>query len=292
MPFRLLFAENGYVHVCGHRGNSMNAPENTLPALESARRQGASVCEIDIVLSRDGEIVLCHDELLDRTTDGKGKVGDHDLATLKMLDAGAWFSAEFGGIRIPTLTEAIEAARALGLGLVIEIKERRRIEEIIARLGEVLNSTQALEDVILLSFDHPSLLRAKEAIPGARAEIITHARHVDIVAVARAACADSISIELDMLHAGDALALAEAGVGIRCHLPQPAWLARHEAYGLDPTRELVTAFRGGAITSISGDDVGFLREFLTARGLPAPPPAAHRQKPFSKARGGGLSTRA
>ena len=57
MPFRLLFAENGYVHVCGHRGNSMNAPENTLPALESARRQGASTCEIDIVLSRDGEIV-------------------------------------------------------------------------------------------------------------------------------------------------------------------------------------------------------------------------------------------
>jgi glycerophosphoryl diester phosphodiesterase len=48
MPFRLLFAENGYVHVCGHRGNSMNAPENTLPALESARRQGASACEIDI----------------------------------------------------------------------------------------------------------------------------------------------------------------------------------------------------------------------------------------------------
>jgi glycerophosphoryl diester phosphodiesterase len=271
MPFRLLFAENGYVHVCGHRGNSMNAPENTLRALESARRQGASACEIDIVLSRDGEIVLSHDELLDRTTDGKGKVGDHDLAALKTLDAGAWFSPEFAGTRIPTLTETIELATDLGLGLVVEIKERRRVEEIIARLGEVLDATQALEEVVLLSFDHPSLLRAKEGIPGARTEIITHARHVDIVAVARAAYADSISIELDMLHAGDALALADAGIGIRCHLPPPEWLARHEANGFDPTAELTRALKSGAVTSVSGDDVSFLRELLVARGLPAPP---------------------
>ena len=221
MPFRLLFAENGYVHVCGHRGNSMNAPENTLPALESARRQGASTCEIDIVLSRDGEIVLCHDEVLDRTTDGKGKVGDHDLAALKMLDAGAWFAPEFAGTRIPTLAETIAAARALGLGLVVEIKERRRVQEMIARLGEVLDATQALEDVVLLSFDHPSLLLA--------------------------------------------------GIGIRCHLPPPDWLACHEAYGCDPTAELAFALKSGAITSISGDDVSFLREFLVARGLPVPP---------------------
>jgi glycerophosphoryl diester phosphodiesterase len=270
MPFRLLFAENGYVHVCGHRGNSLNAPENTLPALESARRQGASACEIDIVLSRDGEIVLSHDELLDRTTDGKGPIGDHDIAALKTLDAGAWFAAEFAGTRIPTLTETIDLARALGLGLVIEIKERRRVDEAIARLGAVLDATRALADVVLLSFDHPSLLRAKERIPGARTEIITHARHVDIVAVARAACADSISIELDMLQADDARALAEAGIGIRCHLPRPAWLARQETYGLDPMGELVTALRYGAITSVSGDDVSFLREFLVVRGLPVP----------------------
>ena len=271
MPFRLLFAENGYVHVCGHRGNSLKAPENTLPALESARRQGASACEIDIVLSREGEIVLSHDELLDRTTDGKGPIGDHDVPALKTLDAGAWFSPEFAGTRIPTLAETIELARALGLGLVIEIKERRRLDEAIARLGAVLDAMQAVEDVVLLSFDHPSLLRVKERIPGARIEIITHARHVDIVAVARAAAADSISIELDMLQADDARALAAAGIGIRCHLPRPAWLAHQETYGLDPTAELVTALGHGAISSLSGDDVSFLREFLLRHGLPTPP---------------------
>src|ERR671919_25605 len=271
MPFRLLFAENGYVHICGHRGDSVNAPENTLPALESALRQGASVCEIDIVLSRDGEIVLSHDELLDRTTDGQGPVGEHDLEALKALDAGAWFAPEFTRTRLPTLTETLELARAVGLGLVVEIKERRRVEEIIARLGQVLEAARALDEVVVLSFDHPSLLRVKERIPGARTEIITHARHVDIVAVARAAHADSISIELDMLHADDALALAGAGIGIRCHLPPPDWLARHEAYGLSPAAELVRALQGGAITSLSGDDVGFLRGLLAAHGIPAPP---------------------
>jgi glycerophosphoryl diester phosphodiesterase len=271
MPFRLLFAENGYVHVCGHRGNSMHAPENTLPALESARRLGASACEIDIMLSRDGEIVLSHDELLDRTTDGQGPVGEHDLAELKTFDAGAWFSPAFAGTRIPTLAETVELARASGLGLVVEIKERRRVDQILARLREVLDATGALEDVVLLSFDHPSLLRAKERIPGIRTEIITHARHVDIVALARAARADSISIELDMLHVEDALALAAAAIGIRCHLPAPAWLAQHGAHGLDPTAGLVSALREGAISSLSGDDVAFLRDFLGRRGVPAPP---------------------
>lgn len=271
MPFRLRFAENGYVHVCGHRGDSMSAPENTLPALERARRQGASVCEVDIVLSRDGEIVLSHDELLDRTTDGKGPVGDRDLAALKALDAGAWFAPEFAGTRIPTLTETLERSRSLGLGLVVEIKERRRVDDIIARLREVLEATRALDEVVVLSFDHPSLLRVKERIPGIRTEIITHARHVDIVAVAHAARADSVSVELDTLQAGDALALVEAGIGTRCHLPPPDWLGRHEAYGLEPTTELARSLKRGAITSLSGDDVSFLRGLLAAHRIPMPP---------------------
>jgi glycerophosphoryl diester phosphodiesterase len=271
MPFRLRFAENGYVHICGHRGNSLCAPENTLPALESARREGASACEIDVVLSRDGEAVLSHDELLERTTDGAGPVGDLDLAALKALDAGAWFAPEFAGTRIPTLSETIELARTLDLGLVVEIKERRRVDQMIERLGQVIEAARAENEVVVLSFDHPSLLRVKERIPGARIEIITHARHVDIVAVARGARAESVSIELDMLHAGDARALAEAGIGIRCHLPPPDWLRRHEAHGLEPTAELVRALEAGAITTLSGDDVGFLRGLLAAHDIPGPP---------------------
>jgi glycerophosphoryl diester phosphodiesterase len=134
----------------------------------------------------------------------------------------------------------------------------------------VLETTRAVGDVVVISFDHRSLLRVKERIPDARTEIITHARHVDMLAVARVAQADSVSIELDMLVAEDAVALAEAGIGIRCHLPRPAWLAQHEAYGLDPTGELRAALRSGGITTVSGDDVGFLREFLAQHAVPVP----------------------
>jgi hypothetical protein len=169
------------------------------------------------------------------------------------------------------LSETLELARTWGLGLVVEIKERRRVDQMIDRLGRAIEAARAQDEVVVLSFDHPSLLRVKERIPGARTEIITHARHVDIVAVGRAARADSISIELDMPHAGDALALAETGIGIRCHLPRPDWLRRHEAHGLDPTAELVRALGGGTITTLSGDDVSLLRHLLAANDIPLPP---------------------
>lgn len=124
---------------------------------------------------------------------------------------------------------------------MVEIEERRRVDETLARLREVHECAQALEDIVLLSFDHSSMLRVKECIPRVRREIITHARHVDILAVARAACADSSSVELDMLPADNALALAGAGIGIRCHLPPSSWSERQEAYGLDPAGEFVRA---------------------------------------------------
>ena len=107
MPYRPLAAEAGRVHVCAHRGHSIAAPENTLPALIAAAEHGATCCEIDVVLTRDDEIVLLHDEILDRTTDGRGRVADYDLAALRELDAGAWFDPRFAGTRVPTLAEAL-----------------------------------------------------------------------------------------------------------------------------------------------------------------------------------------
>jgi glycerophosphoryl diester phosphodiesterase len=83
------------------------APENTLPALVAAAERGATVCEIDVVLTRDEEIVLMHDEVPDRTTNGRGLVADYDLAALRRLDAGSWFDTSFAGTPVPTLAEAL-----------------------------------------------------------------------------------------------------------------------------------------------------------------------------------------
>lgn len=95
--------------ICAHRGASGTHPENTLPALEEAVRLGAHMVELDLALTRDGEIVLMHDTTVNRTTNGKGRVLDFSLAELKQLDAGTWKHPRFAGARVPTLAEALAA---------------------------------------------------------------------------------------------------------------------------------------------------------------------------------------
>jgi glycerophosphoryl diester phosphodiesterase len=109
------------VLVVAHRGASAYAPENTLPAFELACAQGADTLELDVHLSRDGEVVVLHDERVDRTTDGSGAVRSLTLAHIRSLDAGRWFGRAWQGTRIPTLREVLEtfASRAL---LDIEVK--------------------------------------------------------------------------------------------------------------------------------------------------------------------------
>lgn len=100
----------------GHRGYSAAYPENTLVAVEAAYQGGADIVEIDLLKSSDGEVVIFHDNTLDRTTNGSGAVAGHTLAQLKDLDAGSWFSSAFVGEPIPTLQEALQLQQQLGQG--------------------------------------------------------------------------------------------------------------------------------------------------------------------------------
>jgi glycerophosphoryl diester phosphodiesterase len=108
--------------LIAHRGASAQAPENTLVAIRLAAAMGATWVEVDVKLSRDGVCILMHDDLLGRTTNGRGEVAQYDLDELKALDAGSWFSRRFVGERIPTLVEALELCLELGLELNLEIK--------------------------------------------------------------------------------------------------------------------------------------------------------------------------
>ncbi len=133
-PLALIRATSGMAAACvadwvppviGHRGAAAHAPENTLAGLRRARALGCRWVEFDVRLTGDGELVLLHDERLERTTNGRGKIQAQSLAMIRRCDAGGWFGPSFAGETVPTLAEAIEALAELGLGANIEIKAAR-----------------------------------------------------------------------------------------------------------------------------------------------------------------------
>ena len=108
--------------IIGHRGAAAHAPENTLAGIRRAAELGAQCVEIDAKLSADGRCIVFHDNTLERTTNGRGRVAAASFAEIRGLDAGGWFNGAFRGERVPTLDEAIAEAVFLGLRLDIEIK--------------------------------------------------------------------------------------------------------------------------------------------------------------------------
>ena len=140
--------------VIAHRGASSYAPENTFAAFDLALDLGARHLELDVQQSSDGHLVIIHDDLLDRTTNGHGPVGQHTLAELQALDAGAWFDPKFTGERIPTLDAVLHryAGRA---HLHLEIKGKSAgLSERTADRIRALNWTQA---VTMTSFQKDKL---------------------------------------------------------------------------------------------------------------------------------------
>lgn len=123
------------VAFVAHRGGIVAGyPENTLAAFRQAIKHGAEVIEVDLRGTKDGAIVILHDETLDRTTHVKGKVTDYTLAELKKLDAG-------GGERIPTYEEVLQLVAGTGVKLLLDIKESPLLDKRkVARLTDKYNA--------------------------------------------------------------------------------------------------------------------------------------------------------
>jgi glycerophosphoryl diester phosphodiesterase len=262
MTFSFLAREAGHVHLCGHRGYSLDYPENTLPALQAAKAAGATTVEVDVVLTADGEPIVLHDLSVDRTTNGRGFAADLTLEQVRRLDAGIRFDPAFAGTRIPTVAEALDWAKMENMGIGFEIKEAERPDLAIDRVAALLKGTGTLDRVIVISFDHATLKGAVERHPNLRTEAITHARHADIVGVLKSCHAKSVSIELDMFRVEDAKVLHDAGFSNRLSMPRPDVLARYWRGGRDPLPAIVQWIADGHVDSISGDDVPFLARLL------------------------------
>ncbi len=108
--------------LIGHRGAAATAPENTQAGFRRAATEGAAWVELDVQLSRDGIPVVFHDDTLERTSNGHGRLIETHSRDLAGLDAGSWFGAAFAGEAIPTLEQALGVIAEQGLGVNIEIK--------------------------------------------------------------------------------------------------------------------------------------------------------------------------
>lgn len=148
------------IKVWAHRGASAYAPENTMAAFEMALEMGADAIELDVQMSRDGYLVVVHDPVLERTTDGQGFVKDYTLQELQRFDAGAWFNERFRGERIPTLADVFELVRGRAM-LNVEFKlmpiRYPGIQEALLKL--IRDTGFPMDDLVVSSFEHPSLLR-------------------------------------------------------------------------------------------------------------------------------------
>lgn len=164
------------IKVLAHRGASAYAPENTMAAFEMALEMGADAIELDVQMSRDGYLVVVHDPVLERTTDGQGFVKDYTLKELQRLDAGAWFNERFRGERIPTLADVFELVRGKAL-LNVEFKlmpvRYPGIQEALLKL--IGDTGFPIDDLVVSSFEHRSLLRLQSLEPRlAIAPLFTH----------------------------------------------------------------------------------------------------------------------
>lgn len=118
--------------IIAHRGASAFAPENTLAAFTKAFDMGFKWIEFDVMLTSDSVPIIIHDETLDRTTNAKGDVGDHDYSYLANLDAGSWFNPMFAGERIPSLQQVIQFLLNTKMCANVEIKPLPGQDEITA----------------------------------------------------------------------------------------------------------------------------------------------------------------
>lgn len=155
--------------IIAHRGASGHAPENTLSAFTLAAEMGADGIELDVHLTKDGQVVVLHNDTVDATTDGQGSVSQMPLHKLKTLDAGGWYDARYVDERIPTLAEVFETMGPrllinveikIGRNRIDQAKRHGQLETEVVRLIENYD----LSHRVLVSSFSPFVLRRVHAL--------------------------------------------------------------------------------------------------------------------------------
>ncbi len=156
-----------------HRGGLAYAPENTLAAFRSAIDQGVDWLEFDVQMTKDGALVVIHDETVDRTTNGTGAVRDLSLEQIHSLDAGQ-------GEKVPTFQEVVELAKRRGARILPETKSAHLYPGIEEKMLEELDHADYLDHTVIQSFEAGSLEKLHQLNPDARLCALYGLWHFDL----------------------------------------------------------------------------------------------------------------
>ena len=162
--------------IVGHRGVAGTHPENTKVSIEQAANLGLKWVEVDIQVTLDDQLVVCHDHTLERCSDGKGRVDEHTLAELRLLDFGRWKSEQFTGEKILTLTELLSLVEDHNLSVNLEIKvdSKHQAPHVVDLLHtELIRSTLDTDRILLSSFSHQVVTEMAHHLPRYRVGVIT-----------------------------------------------------------------------------------------------------------------------
>ncbi|MEE8508745.1 MAG: glycerophosphodiester phosphodiesterase [Myxococcota bacterium] len=255
--------------VLGHRGAAGTAPENTLLSFERGLALGADIVESDVHLTRDGIPVLIHDDAVDRTTDGSGRVADFDLAALGQLDAGYRFSLDDGEsfpfrgqkLRIPTLDEAFATFPRARFNLELKEDQPRLVE----RCLELLKA-HSRESITLLTAElDPVLDRVRSQCQRTGVAPALGASVRDIVAVIRSALenrppdTDSMALQIPTEFGGRPLVTPQLVAHAHAH-----GIAIH-VWTINETQE-IAALVGQGVDGIVTDYPGRMAGWVAERG--------------------------
>jgi glycerophosphoryl diester phosphodiesterase len=203
--------------IIAHRGARVRAPENTLAAFAAARQDGALWIETDVKLTSDGVPILFHDDMLERTTNGKGAVADMPYAEIQKLDAGLWFDQRFAGTRVPTLAELMLFARSNGTRLNLEIKPcpgRTKATAMVALIEAAKLWPENAPPLLISSFDVEALVIAAQLHPGWPRGLLLDTWRDDWQKLVDLTQASSIHLNVDLLTAEHVAVLRQARLPI------------------------------------------------------------------------------
>ena len=189
---------NADANITAHRGGALRAPENTLSALEYTWECGADSAEIDVQETKDGVLILLHDDSLERITGVDKKVWEMTYQEISQLDAGSSFGEDFKGEKIPTLEEVLKFCYGR-LDLNIEIKYNGKNKGIVQRVIQVIRENHFEEHCVVTSMNYRFLEEIKETAPEIRTGYIMT---MSYGSVSQVAAADFFSVRYDYITEG------------------------------------------------------------------------------------------